>query len=252
MGYVFDFEDARNYARWVDDPGNRMTLDMEAHLVMDMLRPDPTDSVLIIGCGPGARLRPMMDAGVQLTAIDPSPYMLDLLAERYGNRVDRHRGVAESLPFEDNAFNHACLITTLEFVDDTRKAIEEACRVAKDRLFIGFLNRYAIKSVQRRLEGMFNRTIYNRARFFSVWQIKREIRAVAGNVPMSWRTVCQLPDVSTEFHFRLERWPMVQKCPFGAFAGVVAELVPRFRTRPLKLRLPAKAKRGMNTGIVPG
>lgn len=252
MGYVFDFEDACNYARWADDPSNRLILDMEAHLIMDMLKPDPTDSVLSIGCCAGNRLRPMVDAGVQVTAIDPSPYMLDLLAERYGDRVDRHRGFAESLPFEDNAFNHACLITTLEFVDDTHRAVAEACRVAKDRLFVGFLNRYAIQSVQRRVEGMFNRSIYQRARFFSIWQIKREIRTVVGKVPIVWRTVCQLPDVSMAFHERLERSSVFQKCPFGAFGGVVAELVPRFRTRPLTLRLPAKAKGGMKTGIVPG
>lgn len=252
MGYVFDFEDACNYAQWTEDPGNRLILDMEAHLIMDMLRPDRTDSVLSIGCGAGIRLVPMVDAGVQLTAIDPSPYMLDLVAARYGERVDRHRGVAESLPFEDNAFNHVCLITTLEFVDDTNKAIAEACRVAKDRLFVGFLNRYAIQSVQRRVEGMFNRRVYQRARFFSIWQIKREIRDVVGTVPMKWRTVCQLPDMSTIFHKRLERSTMFQKSPFGAFGGVVAELVPRFRTRPLTLRLPAKTKGGMKTGIVPG
>jgi len=249
MGYVFDFEDARNYARWAEDPANRLVLDMEAQLIMDVLKPDPTDSVLVIGCGPGIRLIPMAAAGVSLTAIDPSPYMLDLLAERFGNTVDRHRGVAEALPFEDNAFNHACFITTLEFVDDTQKALAEACRVAKDRLFVGFLNRYAIKSVKRRIEGMLNHSLYNRAQFFSIWQVKQGIRAAAGDVPMEWRTVCQLPDVSTAFHLRLERSIMFQKCPFGAFAGVVADLVPRFRTRLLKLRLPTKAAK---TGIVPG
>lgn len=251
MGYVFDFEDACNYARWAEDPGNRLVLDMEAQLIMDLLQPDATDTVLAIGCGPGIRLRPIVDAGAQVTAIDPSPYMLDLLADRYGHRVDRHRGMAESLPFEDNAFNHACFITTLEFVEDTDLAVAEACRVAKDRLFIGFLNRYAIKSVKRRVEGMFSRSIYNRARFFSIWQVKRAIRSAVGDVPMAWRTVCQLPDVSTGFHRRIERSPLIQKCPFGAFAGVVADLVPRFRTRSLKLRLPAKGEAGI-TGIVPG
>ena len=73
---------------------------MEARLIMDLLRPDATDTVLSIGCGPGVRLQPMVDAGVQMTAIDPSPYMLDLLESRYGHRVDRHRGFAERVAID--------------------------------------------------------------------------------------------------------------------------------------------------------
>lgn len=248
MGYVFDFNDARTYAEWAADPKHRMELDLEARLVLDMVAPVSTDALLSIGCGAGARLQPVVDTGAQVTGIDPSPYMLDLVAERYGSRIDLHRGVAEDLPFEDNAFNHACLIIALEFIDDHQRAIEEACRVAKDSLFIGFLNRYAIKGMQRRLSGMFSESIYNRARFFSVWELKRRIRSVTGDVPMDWRTVCQLPDMSSRIHQRIESSSLVQRCPFGAFAGIVAQLVPRFRTRPLSLRVGTKTK----TGIVPG
>lgn len=248
MGYIFNFHDARAYTEWAEDPKNRMVLDLEARLVLDMVAPDSTDSLLSIGCGAGLRLKPLVDTGAQLTGIDPSPYMLDLFAERYGHRIDLHRGVAEDLPFEDNAFNHACLIITLEFVEDHHKAIEEACRVAKDSLFVGFLNRYALKGMQRRLSGIFRSSIYNRARFFSVWELKRRIRSVVGDVPMAWRTVCQLPDISTTIHQRIEQSALVQRCPFGAFAGITAHLVPRFRTRPLSLKYSAKTK----TGIVPG
>ena len=65
---------------------------------------------------------------------------------------------------------------------------------------------------------------------------------------MSWRTVCQLPTTSNSLLSRLERSRLVQRCPFGTFAGVVVSLVPRFRTRPLTLRY----QRGKANHPVPG
>jgi ubiquinone/menaquinone biosynthesis C-methylase UbiE len=44
----------------------------------------------------------------------------------------------KTLPFDDNSFNHACLFTSLEFVDDPKKALAEAFRVAKDGCLSGF------------------------------------------------------------------------------------------------------------------
>jgi hypothetical protein len=83
---------------------------------------------------------------------------------------------------------------------------------------------------------LFSPTIFNKARFFSVWEIKQMFNAHLGKTPMSWRTVCQLPTPPGGLMSRLERSRLVQRCPFGTFAGVVVSLVPRFRTRPLTLR----------------
>jgi len=248
MGTVFDFKDAQAYHRWMDDPRNKSALENESRLMMEMLAPLKTDSALSIGGCAGSRLLPIVDRGISLTAIDPSPYMLDLLGELHGNRIELYRGSLDDLPFEDNSFNHACLITTLEFVDHPEKVLAEACRVAKDRLFIGFLNRYAIKGVQRRVSGMFRKTLFNRATFFSVWELKKYIKAVVGDVPVAWRTIGQLPDTGGFFKDKIEQSRVIQRFPFGAFAGMVVTLVPHFKTRPLALRYNAKG----HTEIVPG
>jgi ubiquinone/menaquinone biosynthesis C-methylase UbiE len=248
MGTVFDFKDARAYRRWMDDPRNKFAVEIESRLMMEMLAPLKTDTVLSIGCCAGTRLTQFVEKGINLTAIDPSPYMLDLLSQDFGNRIELYRDSLEDLPFEDNSFNHACLITTLEFADNPEKVIEEACRVAKDRLFIGFFNRYAIKGVQRRVSGMFRKTIFNRASFFSIWELKKYVRSVVGNVPVAWRTVGQLPVTKGFFKDKIEQSRVIQRFPFGAFAGMVVTLVPRFRTRPLALRYNSKHR----TETVPG
>lgn len=247
MGYVFDFNDANDYEHWFYNRRNRIAAELESRLMIEMLNPNPGELVLDIGCGIGSILPPLLDAGLKVTGIDPSPYMLDIILSQFHNKVELYRGKAEDLPFDDNSFNHACFFSSLEFVDDPKKAIEEACRVAKDKVFIGVLNRYAIKSIQRRVEGIFTHTIFNKAHFFSVWQIKRIVRELMGPVPISWRTVCQFPNVSGKFLTNLEKSHLVQRCPFGTFAGIVVTLVPRFRTRPLALRYQPKHQAGITT-----
>ncbi|MEN8245324.1 MAG: class I SAM-dependent methyltransferase [Thermodesulfobacteriota bacterium] len=237
MGYVFDFNDAVAFERWVKNSRNKGTARLEKRLMTDMLKPIRGETLLDIGCGTGSSLSPFLDLGLQVTGIDASPYMLDATTRNLGSRVELYRGFAEDLPFEDNSFNHASLVTSLEFVDDPAKALEEACRVAKDRIFVGVLNRYALKGVQRRLKGIFSHTIYNRARFFSVWEVKQMFRTLLGpDIPVSWRTVSQLPTRPGETAMKFESSRIVQHFPFGAFAGIVVTLVPRFKTRPLTVR----------------
>lgn len=240
MGYVFDFQDAYSYAQWLCSARNRCAAELESQLMFNLLKPAKGESVLEIGCGTGISMVPLIKTGLDVTGIDPSPYMLDIASENLGRSAELHRGFAEDLPFDDNSFNHACFLTTLEFVEDPVKAVEEACRVAKDRVFIGFLNRFALKGVQRRLQGVFSRSIYNQARFFSVWELKAMVRSLVGPVPVAWRTVLQLPNASAKLVLVIEQSGFVQRSPFGAFAGMVVTLVPRFRTRPLDMSCGAK------------
>jgi SAM-dependent methyltransferase len=244
MGHVFDFNEAVAYEQWISRPQNKIALEMEIQLMRDLLQPMRGESVLDIGCGTGECLKSFLDIGLQVTGLDPSTYMLDIALKKIGQRADLYRNYAEDLPFDDNSFNYACFFTTLEFVDDPKKALQEAFRVTKDRVFIGVFNRYAIKGIQRRVKGIFTPTIFNHAKFFSVWELKQMIRGIMGPVPVSWRTVCQLPTPSGNFLHNLEQSKIIQRCPFGAFAGMIVTLVPRLRTRPLTIRYQAKSSSG--------
>ena len=248
MGYVFDFQDALYYDELMSRPENRQSVEREARLLVDMLKPMAGKTVLDIGCGIGMNFRPLIDEGLQVTGLDASPYMLDIAEKKFGKRADLHRGNAEDLPFDDNAFNYACLTNTLEFVEDPQQVIEEACRVTRDELYIGILNRYAITGIQLRVKGVFTKTIYNRARFFSIWDIKKMVRNLMGDVPISWRSACQLPSTFGVMASKIEQINAVQRFPFGAFVGMVVTLVPRFRTKPLSLRYRPQHTTGEATG----
>jgi len=237
MGYVFDYNDAVAYDQWLNARANQVTLELENRLMLEMIQPLCGKRLIDIGCGTGNSLLPFMGKSAYLTGVDPSPYMLDIAQARLGHQVDLHRAYAEDLPFDDNFFHYACLCLTLEFVDNPRKALAEACRVAKDGVFVGVLNKYTIKALERRIKGIFQPTIYNRARFFSIGDVKYLFRTLIGDVPIFWRTVCQLPGRNHRFIYRLETSGVVQRAPFGAFAGVMALPVPRFRTTPLALKV---------------
>ena len=252
MGYVFDYNDARAYAQFMNRQGDSWAKAQEGRLMLNLLNPQRGESILDIGCGTGASTLPLLDRGLNLTGIDPSPYMLDIFSAKVGHKVDLYRGCAEDLPFGDNEFNHAFFFLSLEFVEDPLKAVSEACRVAKDRVFFGFVNRMAFKGGRGWREKFDQTGIFDHARIFSVWELKRVVREVAGPVPVSYRTVCHFPRASNRVLQSFEASGLVQRFPFGAFAGMVTTLLPRYRTRPLTLRyVPKKAGARIVAGSAP-
>jgi len=240
MGYVFQFQDAVSYEAWYNSPRNQFILDLEQRLMLNLLKPVRGRRILDIGCGMGTALQLFIDHGLDATGVEPSPYMLDIAKKKVGDRAELYRGFGEDLPFDDNSFNYACLFTSLEFAENPQKVLEEACRVTKNKLFIGILNRYSAKCFQIRVRGMFFKTVYNRARFFSIWEIKRKLHTILGDVPIAWKTVRQVPLLSGRLTHWFERSGIAQQSPFGDFSGIVVTLIPRFRTRTLPLRVRTK------------
>ena len=237
MGYVFDFKDAGLYDAWFDQVKNRYCLDLEIKLMMTLLSPQSGQRILDIGCGTGISLEPLLDRGLSLTGLDPSQYMLDLAAKRLGNKVDLHRGVAEDLPFDDNAFDSAFFFTSLEFTDRPAKAIEEACRVAKDSVILCVLNRHAPLNMVRRLKSFFVPNIYTHVHFFSIWELRHILFAILGNVPIKWKTTLQFPFACGQIARFVENFQIVQKSFFGTLIGMRIKPVPKFRTKPLLLKV---------------
>jgi ubiquinone/menaquinone biosynthesis C-methylase UbiE len=248
MSYVFDFHTARSYEQWAKKPEIKRAEAFEQRLMMNMLNPMRGKFVLEVGCGSGSGLIPFIEKGLLVTGIDPSPYMLDIARHQVGHRADLHRGVGEDLPFEDNSFHYVCLNSTLEFVDDYEAVIEEACRVAKDKIYIGMMNRFAMKGYRQRIHGVLSENIRAQLQYFSVGEIKGVLRRLLGNVPIESRTICHFPVSLMRLFYRMEQSRLLQSCPFGAYAGIVAVLVPRFKTRPLTLEYRPKR----TAGPVPG
>ena len=244
MGYVFDFKDAGLYDAGFDQAKNRYCLDLEIKLMMDFLSLHKGQRILDIGCGTGISLEPLLDKGLNLTGLDPSQYMLDIASKRFDTKVDLHRGVAEDLPFDDNSFDSAFFFTSLEFSDRPAKAIEEACRVAKDSVVLCVLNRHAPLNLVRRFKSFFVPNIYTHAHFFSIWELKQILYAILGHVPVKWKTTLQFPFACGKIAGFVENFQIVQKSFFGTLIVMRIKPVPKFRTKPLLLEL--RKQKGYN------
>lgn len=249
MGYVFDFKDAKDYDAFFQQGKDRYHLNLEIKLLKDLLSPVKGQRILDIGCGTGISLEPFLNQKFNLTGLDPSPYMLDKAEKRLGNQVDLHRGTAEDLPFDDNAFDSAFLFTSLEFTDRPAKAVEEACRVAKDTVIVCVLNRYAPLNMMRRLKSFFIPDIYAQAHFFSIWELKKLLYVMLGQVSIKWRTTLQFPFVCGKAANYVENMRIVQKSFWGTMIGMRIKPVPKFRTRPMTLKIKGNKTYNPVTGL---
>ena len=77
-----------------------------------------------IGIGSGLFAKPL---GIK-DGIEPSEMMRELAIKRGLNVLN---GVAEKLPFKDNEYDFALMVTTICFVDSPEKSIAEVYRILK-------------------------------------------------------------------------------------------------------------------------
>jgi hypothetical protein len=129
-------------------------------------------------------------------------------------------------------------------VDNPKAALAEACRVAKDRVYIGITTRRAVKKIRRRWKDTPLDTLLSKAHFFRIWEVKEIVYQLLGDVPIVWRSLPDIPMASGYFARRLEQSRLLQRCPFGDYTGIVITPIPRFKTRPLQLPCTANPRPG--------
>ena len=249
MVHVFDKKLATLYEAWRKSPEGILLDRLSSELILRLLRPQKGERILDIGCGTGNHLLLLYRLGFDVTGLDISPYMLDIARSRLGHKASLRIGKAEDLPFEDNEFDLATLIITLEFLDDPLEALREAGRVAKDRVFVGVLNSLSLGCISKRFYTLFHDSIFREARLFTLWGLKSCVRKALGNVPMEWGSAQMMPYFLRNYTERVEMSSLVQSYPFGTFLGLVSEMTYTLKTE--NLRVTERLKKGVEslTGI---
>ncbi|AJG41367.1 methyltransferase type 11 [Thermotoga sp. RQ7] len=108
--------------------------------------------------------------------VEPSKRM-GKIARRRGILVIE--GTAENLPLKDESFDFALMVTTICFVDDPLKALQEAKRVIRKRghIIVGIVDRESF--LGREYEEKKEKSLfYKRARFFSTEEIVHLMKMV--------------------------------------------------------------------------
>ena len=252
MGLIFDIHSAMLYESWYHSPRGKAMDSFVERIIHDLLKPQKSESILDIGCGTGNHLMHLNRLGLDISGIDASPYMIDQARKRLGDRCTLKTGMAEDLPFDDNEFDLAIMINTLEFLDSPLKALREAGRVTRRKILIGVMNSFSWTCVYHKIKGLFRDTIYKYIKTYNLWEIKGHAQAAFGIVPIEWRTEQFLP-------FKLERInPLPSSTnelgswPFGSFLGLAATINYRLKTDnlPLKMRIK-KTEQAVTGGITP-
>jgi SAM-dependent methyltransferase len=253
MGLVFDIRSAQLYSAWSQSPQGRAMEKSVEGLLKGLLDPQPGERVLDIGCGFGDHLLFLNQLGLDISGVDASPYMLSRAKERLGHQCSLQKGKAEDLPFEDNEFDLAVLINTLEFLDDPLQALREAGRVTNRRIFIGVMNSLSWLYLRSKLQGFFRESLLKHVRFYHLWQLKAYIQAAFGPVPLTWGSSQLYPPligrggIFTGSPWNLGRWPI------GSLLGLQIDIVYSLKTENLSLKLGLeKTKQSTADGFTRG
>jgi len=250
MDLIFDINSAGLYTSWYQsDPGRAVEKSTE-ELILALLDPQPGERVLDIGCGAGDNLLFFNKLGLDINGVDASPYMISKARERLGNRCSLKIGRAENLPFDDNEFDLAVLINTLEFLDDPVQALREAGRVAHGRVFIGVLNSLSWHCLCGKIKGLFRESLLNHVRFFNIWELKSYAQMAFGHTPMTWKCVQIWPPSVERIVGFLTDLQKLKHCPFGLFLGLELTLVYKVKTDNLSLKIRLKkTKQSIANGV---
>jgi SAM-dependent methyltransferase len=93
----------------------------------------PGADVLDVGCGTGTLAARLAAAGYNVTGVDPSEGMLEVLRAR-GSSVRAVQGSGTALPFADDSFDLVMCVAVMHHVaqpDDVRRTLAEMVRVAR-------------------------------------------------------------------------------------------------------------------------
>lgn len=220
----FDVAVAGRYDSWFASPAGALAQRLQHRMMLQLLAPQPGDSILDVGCGTGETMRLLTRLGVHTTGLDRAPAMLAAARRKLGGASLIH-GDAVNLPFPDARFDAAILNTTLEFLPDPVAAVRELARVTRRRVYIGALNRWSMLAIRRRLAARRVPSLYRDASFLTVGDLLRLLDE-AGTTRWRWGGVAYLP---ARFARRavLSRligatcgWPN----PFAAYLGCAADI----------------------------
>ncbi|MFO7852149.1 MAG: methyltransferase domain-containing protein [Bacteroidota bacterium] len=151
----------QEYEKWFEDNHYAFLSELEAVRKLLPLKGKGVE----IGVGSGVFAAPL---GIE-EGCDPSKAMREKAIARGIKAINC---VAEKLPYEDESFDYALMVTTICFVDDPGKAISEINRILKPRgeLIIGFVDRNSQVGKQY-LKEKDKSLFYKDASFFSTKEI---------------------------------------------------------------------------------
>lgn len=214
----------------LDTAYGRYIYSRQKALILDLVVPRTGERVLGIDCGTGNYLQPFCEKGCAVTGVDSSAEMLSISSGKLGAGAELMEGRSDDLPFSDNEFDIVTLITSLEISADPQRALAEAIRVCRGRVFIGFLNNHSLAGTRHKLKELFGLPPDSNIHFFSHGEIRSMVACLVGSPSISFGSVVYFPAGVYGIFSELDDFFPLRNNPFGAFAGLVFPVKYTYRT----------------------
>jgi len=233
---------AAQYDAWYDSPLGRACLVSEGRLLMESMVFEGSERTLEVGCGTGRFLIDIvMKKQPRIVGVDRDISFL-IFAKRKGERLGLHPNLIQAdgavLPFRDGQFDIAYEITTLCFVQDEKKVLDEMIRVSSDngRILLGELNPVSPWQWWRRLKGWFGYGSFKRAKWHFPSDLKRILNEKGYKKVSIQRAIFFAPlNIRNYLHWR------------NLFEWVGSVLFPRIGAFYLISATKKKNKQGVNS-----
>jgi ubiquinone/menaquinone biosynthesis C-methylase UbiE len=227
---MFDQKTARSHDKLLETSLGHYIFLRQKELILDLVAPHAGERLLDVGCGTGNYLQVFREKWCSVTGVDSSADVLEIAREKVGDSIELRLSKAEDLPFSDDEFDIVTIINALETVSNPRKAIAEAIRVCRGRIFIGFLNNRSFVGTRQRLKEIFGFPVSQKIRFFTIKEIKEMVESIIGEPVIKWGSVIYFPTIVYDFTTELEELIPHAKNPVGAFAGITFPVNYSYRT----------------------
>jgi len=170
----FNFDQIANrYDRWYSSARGAIYDRVEKRAIDSLLADIAKQSrFLEVGCGTGHWSRYFSDKGFEVAGIDISSEMIKIARQKQIPNSRFEIADGRNLPFEDESFDVAVVITVLEFTSVPEKIISEMVRCVKKSkgvLIIGVLN--ALSGYNQKKKNK-SSNMYSSSHLFSPQQIR--------------------------------------------------------------------------------
>ncbi|MBN2348417.1 MAG: class I SAM-dependent methyltransferase [Bacteroidales bacterium] len=128
--------------------------------------------------------------------VEPSFTMLEKASERHINVIE---GVAEKLPYQNESYDYAMMVTTICFVDDVLQSFKEVHRILKKKgiFIIGFVDKNSPVG-KMYLENKNQSVFYKDADFYSTDEIYMFLTETNFKIETTLQTVFGMLDTIKE------------------------------------------------------
>lgn len=137
-----------DYNAWYATPRGAWISHCEYQLMMSMMRPQAGKTLLDVGCGTGHFTRLFATSGLKVTGVDPDTASIEF-AKSHSQEDSYFLGDARQLSYEQGSFDYCSAVTSLCFIDEPERALQEMWRVCRKGIMLGLLNRNSLLYMER-------------------------------------------------------------------------------------------------------